>query len=362
MAKSRAIPTLQEIEKKLGYKVDSLDYPNQNTECFYLDLRKIPESVYWKNVREFVEYERTKHCKVKRTTSERALLELDLVHTAGCDDDTVSLTRKTNAYVYNHTVDIHLGCGFHLALLVTNEEALNTLSVAKLRQNTSGDSTRSLFRLPREIRDKIYDFAMAKGNWQIEDVDDFNRCNFVRSIGDLSGFYFPLSSKVAALGVSRQMRQEALPFAYRRTLFHLDDMDDLVKLLVAVGKVGRDNIEMVELAWKSRADSEFKWDENPNMDGSSLLLPTLHAARCIQLLKQCKRLHSLRLYLERDIITDISPDDFKAHPGIQELCSLQGIKMVQICDVGHEPVDRHGLAKWLREKMESSTEEEELGT
>ncbi|KAI4263029.1 MAG: hypothetical protein L6R35_007364, partial [Caloplaca aegaea] len=208
----------------------------------------------------------------------------------------------------------------------------------------------------------IYDFALAKGNWQIQDVDDFNRCHFVRSIGDPSGFYFPLSSKVAALSVSRQMRQEALPFAYRRTLFHLDDMDDLVKLLVAVGKVGRDNIEMVELAWKSRADSEFKWDEDPNNHDSSLLLPTLHAARCIQLLKQCKRLHSLRLYLERDLLTDVPPDDFKANSGIKDLCSLRGIKMVHICDLGHEPVDGHGLAKWLREKMESSTEEEESGT
>ncbi|KAI4265403.1 MAG: hypothetical protein L6R35_007117, partial [Caloplaca aegaea] len=80
MAKARAFPTLQEIEKKLGYKVDSLDYPNKNTDFFYLDLRQIPESVYWKTVREFEEYERRAHCKDKRTTSERALLELGLVH------------------------------------------------------------------------------------------------------------------------------------------------------------------------------------------------------------------------------------------------------------------------------------------
>lgn len=230
---------------------------------------------------------------------------------------------------------------------------------AQLRQNTSSDSTPLWFRLPRKIRNRIYDFALPKGNWQIEDVDDFNRCNFIQSIGDPSGFYFPLSGKIAALGVNRQIRQEALPFAYRKTLFHLDDMDDLVKLLVAIGKVGRDNIEMLELAWESRADSELKLDENPNMDDSSLLLPTLHAARCVQLLKQCKRLRSLRLHIGSDLINDISPDDFKAHPGIRELCSLRGIKTVQICDLGYELVDDHGLAKWLREKMESSTEEEE---
>ena len=190
-------------------------------------------------------------------------------------------------------------------------------------------------------------------------MDGFHRDDFIPSIGDPSGFNFPLSSKGTALGVSRQMRQEALPLAYRRTLFHLDDMDDLVKLLVAVGKVGRDNIEPLEFAWESRADSESKWDEAPNIDNISSMLPTLHAARCIQLLKQCKRLRSLRLYIESDLILNISPNDFKTDPGIHELCSLQGIKRVQICDLEHEPVDHHGLAKWLKEEMGSPTEEEE---
>ncbi|KAL9014435.1 MAG: hypothetical protein Q9173_000917 [Seirophora scorigena] len=361
MAKARPSLTLVELERKLGYKVDSLTYPSGNTDSFYLDLRQIPKSIYWKTMQELDECERRTHRKDMRAISERALPELDLVYpqTAEYNDDTVSLTRKTDAYIYNNTVDIHLGCGLNLALLVTNEEALATLSVAKLRQNTSSDSTPLLFKLPREIRNQIYDFALPKGNWQIEDVDDFNRSKFIQSIGDPSGFYFPLSGKIAALGVSRQIRQEALPFAYRRTLFHLDDMDDLVKLLVAVGKVGRDNIEMLELAWESRADSELKLDENPNSDDSSLLLPTLHAARCVQLLKQCKRLRSLRLHVESALINDIPPDDFKAHPGIRELCSLRGIKTVRICDLGHEPVDNHGLAKWLREKMESPTEEQE---
>jgi hypothetical protein len=44
------------------------------------------------------------------------------------------------------------------------------------------------------------------------------------------------------------MRQEALPFAYRRTVMHLDDMDDVIKLLIAVSNIGRDNIESLELA------------------------------------------------------------------------------------------------------------------
>ena len=36
--------------------------------------------------------------------------------------------------------------------------------------------------------------------------------------------------------------------AYHRTVFHLDDMDDLIKRLIAVSDIGRDNIESLELA------------------------------------------------------------------------------------------------------------------
>ena len=78
-------------------------------------------------------------------------------------------------------------------------------------------------------------------------MDNCDRFDFTGSIGDPSGFYFPLSSETNVLRVNRQMRQEALPIAYRRTVFHLDDMDDLIKLLAAVGRVGRDNIESLEL-------------------------------------------------------------------------------------------------------------------
>ncbi len=173
------------------------------------------------------------------------------------------------------------------------------------------------------------------------------------SIGDPSGFYFPLSSELSVIRVDRQIRQETLPLAYRRTVFHLDDMDDLIKLLIAVGKIGRDNIESLKFTWESRADSELKWDKASDSDDLFLTLPTLHAAKCVQLLKQCKRLQFLRLCFESDLINNISPDAFKTDPGIRELCSVQGIKRVQIWDLEHEPIEQRGLAKWLKEEMES---------
>jgi len=209
------------------------------------------------------------------------------------------------------------------------------------------------FRLPKELRDKIYIFALPRGEWNIEDVDSANELNFAGGVGDLSGFYFPLSS-LAVLRVNRQMRQEALPLAYRRTLFHLDDMDDLIKLLIAVGDIGRDNIESLEFAWQSRTDSECQWAEAPVPNEYSLTLPALHVTKCVQLLKQCKSLRFLRLYFESELILGMSPNDYKADPGICGLCSVQGIKRVEIWNLGYEPLEQCGFVEWLKEAMESS--------
>ena len=79
-------------------------------------------------------------------------------------------------------------------------------------------------------------------------MDSYNGFNFVESIDDPSGYYSPFSNELTILRVNRQMRQEALPLAYRRTIFRVDDMNDLVKLLIAVGRIGRDNIESLDLA------------------------------------------------------------------------------------------------------------------
>lgn len=149
------------------------------------------------------------------------------------------------------------------------------------------------------------------------------------------------------------MRQEALPLAYRKTTFHLDDIDDLIRLLVAVGKIGRDNIESLELVWESKAEDELKNDQAADADDLSFMLPALHAARCVQLLKQCKRLAFLRLCIESDLILNIAPKTFKEHAGISELCSLQGIRTVQIWDLWNEQPNHCSLAQWLKEKIES---------
>ncbi len=205
--------------------------------------------------------------------------------------------------------------------------------------------------LPKEIRIRIYTLALPKGNWELKHMNNFTEHNFTGGMGDPGGFYFPLSKTLSVLRVNRQIRQEALPFAYRKTIFIFNDMDDFVKLLIAIGKIGRDNIESLSLTWESGADCEDKWHNCLDAEDPLLTLPTLHAVKAVQLLKQCNRLTYLRLCFDRELISNVSSEAYEADPGMQELCSIRRIRRVEFVGLDYEPLEQRGLGKWLKEKM-----------
>jgi len=349
MAKRRPTPTLAEMEKKLGYRVDSLNYPEDGVQRFYSDLRPVLTSPYERTKKDFEELKNQKEYEI---TSETILPDHGVPQKIAHGQDIVTFTRRTYVGLYSLAVDIHYGFGLHLPLLFSKNEAYRALAVPKLQPNTTSVLESMFFnKLPKELRDKIYLFALPIEEWSIGDVDSSNELDFAGGIGDLTGFYFPLSS-LAMLRVNKQMRQEALPLAYRRTVFHLDDMDDLIRLLIAVGDIGRDNIESLELAWQSRTDFECQWDEDPVASEHSLTLPAFHVGKCVKLLKQCKRLRFLRLYFERDLVQHMSPNVYESDPGICELRSIHGIERVEIWDLGYEPLKKCGFVEWLKEAIE----------
>ena len=139
--------------------------------------------------------------------------------------------------------------------------------------------------------------------------------------------------------------QEALPLAYRCTLFRLDDMDDLITLLIAVGYIGRDNIQSLEFPWESKSDSPMSTEH-------SLTLPVLHVVSCVQLLGQCKNLKFLRLFFDSDLLSRMSPDSYKTDAGIRGLFSVRGIERLEVYDLGFEPLDQPEFVRWLRESMQ----------
>lgn len=102
-----------------------------------------------------------------------------------------------------------------------------------------------------------------------------------------------------------------------------------------------------------KAKPDIECQLRDTSDDTFLSLPTLHAARCVQLLKQCKRLKSMELSFDT---SNTSLDDFKTNPGICELCSFRGIKHVGIWGNG-ESLEHLDQFKWLKKEMESPREE-----
>lgn len=271
--------------------------------------------------------------------------------------------QRSRTGFYRYSVDIHYDFGLHIPLIFTEDEAGRTISVANVGRPSTTQfieltmdqmrvddlcSTAPIFsKLPREIRDKIYGYALPSGRWSIHDVDSFNKVTLTGSIGDWNGYYFPMSKHVGALSVNKLMRLEILPFVYRTTTFCPEDLDDLLKLLIAAGELGRSNIESLCVPWMSKSDLECKWEERPDGDDHFLTLPALHVTECVGLLKQCKRLRFLRLYFESELIDVIAPKIFKADRGIRELRSVQ-VENVEIWSLGHESLEHHPLVDWLR--------------
>ena len=75
MAKRKPTLTLTEMEKKLGYKIDSLNYPDDGVNRFYSDLTPVPNSVYERTKREFEEHEKQRFLKQDETVSEEVFLD-----------------------------------------------------------------------------------------------------------------------------------------------------------------------------------------------------------------------------------------------------------------------------------------------
>lgn len=266
----------------------------------------------------------------------------------------VVITQADRIGFYRYAVDIKHSCGFSLPLLFTETEASLALSCPKLPSIESSGSDSPFLNLPRELREKVYRLALPPRELGIKDIDAFERQCFPVAIGDPSGFFFQLGQEPAILGVNKQIRQEALPFAYRSTTFCLDDLDDAVKVLVGVGQIGRDNMTSLQFPWESKNEIQSILEMSPHSGDVPLELPLLHVSRCVQLLKECKRLELLRICLDDDIFDHVSASKFLADPGIEGLCSLRHLGTLEVVDPRDETLEEHPTVKQLHEKMKKT--------
>lgn len=78
-------------------------------------------------------------------------------------------------------------------------------------------------------------------------------CSDSEYLGNFGGFCFPFSREEkpghSTLQVCKQMRAEALPYAFRHTHFEVWGLDELMKLLLMLGRVGRTNVESLTFTW-----------------------------------------------------------------------------------------------------------------
>ncbi|KAK3686837.1 hypothetical protein LTR37_019428 [Vermiconidia calcicola] len=352
MAKRKLTYTLCEMEEVLGYTVQSCDQRTRTKKRYYSDLRPVPDTACEETEKDFEAYHRLRHDVSQDRILKGSLSGLEVIETSTVGEDCVTVFQDTAIGVHRFSVNIWHGTGFDLSVALNYCEASRTLAIVKSRPNVAYDTRSPLFRLPREIRNRIYDLTMAHGVWEVSDLEDFDRSTFPAAVGDPSGFYFPLSKDLPILRVSAQVRQEVLPFAYRRTTFRFDDMDDLLKLLVAVGQIGRGNIESLEFPWESRVDLEDSWNQDPNPGEGPIPMPKVHVLKCMSLLQQCKRLKFLCIRFPTEVLLNLDLSAFMADPGVHALCSIHGVERVEIQSMDHESLKNSESAELLQEILQ----------
>jgi hypothetical protein len=135
------------------------------------------------------------------------------------------------------------------------------------------------------------------------------------------------------------MRQEALPVAYQKTIFRLDDIDAVIRLLLTIGTIGRSNIGFLEFSWQSFSEMECQRLPPPETIGPPLNLPKLHAQRCIRLLRECQKLRTLRLLFDRDLVLALPIQAYQADIGLCGLRSLTSVRILEVLDLDGKPIE-----------------------
>lgn len=244
-------------------------------------------------------------------------------------------------------------------LLLTAAEALAVTALDDLEHSTvkpavsqAQKSTSTLLALPPELRETIYRHVLAGRHWAVPERKAWRQNTVCRALGDPGGLYTSFSEGIAILRVNKQIRREALPVAFQETAIRAVDLDGAVALLLAIGRIGRDNITSFQLGWDSYADNQIKWSLPEIPENVHLKLPSLHVPMCIDLLKQCPRLTHLTLVFPDFIMTDKPLSEFQSDPGIKLCCSLRNIKRLDIVEeIAEETLEDLPAAIWLKAEM-----------
>ncbi|KAF2754309.1 hypothetical protein EJ05DRAFT_155684 [Pseudovirgaria hyperparasitica] len=353
MAKRQGFPKPEVMEGALGYSSASFSKPSFANERFYSDLMQFDDGSDRIN-REYEEHLYISHhatpsivsteCNgVKEPQTELTMAGSHAIEVAPFD----------SLGYYRYEVNILFTFGMNIRLLCSQSEVDEMRRVAQMTRPGSDNPPPTLCKLPTEIRDIIYGFVCDDPESRtVTNCTDDIKGTFTRGIADPSGFFFPMWSDMALLRVNKSLRREVLPHVYRKTTFHVEDMDDLVMFLTAIGDIGRDNVESLSFPLESRISLAALWKDQPeSAEVHHLRLPFIHTSNCIMLLKACKRLKHLVLRMEAEILDNRDIADFLSDPCIQGLSELR-VKDVCIESLDGEILDSSELVIALKNRIE----------
>ncbi|KAK5093558.1 hypothetical protein LTS08_008882 [Lithohypha guttulata] len=347
MAKRRPAHTTQQLERKLGYDINH-DISGFESAAYYIDLRPVPQDKHSRVQRELDEQTR---CEFPVSDDGDILFENTKPsfqsEVVDYDGNTTTLKRTNHSRMYPFAASIDYNFRLRFSFLLTSVEASRALSAPKLIYNPTSDLGPIFSSLPAEIRQKIFYSVIPSGIWERQ---EHGVClpNLAESLGDQSGFFFPLC-QLPLLRTCKQIRFESLAFAYQKTMFRLDDIDEAIQVLIAAGQVGRQNITALEFSWSSRSDLERQASNAPADREFVPALVTLHAEECSILLEQCRNLKHLRLQFDEDLVDAFLPEVYEANEGLRRLQHIRGLQKLDIIDAAGEPLKRTQFVQWLRE-------------
>ncbi|KAJ3499542.1 hypothetical protein NLG97_g245 [Lecanicillium saksenae] len=356
MAKLRTVSTIEEMEAHLGYKVEPKDQFLGMNGLLYSDLTLFITDLHQRTTREYELFEKgLNRCHKPAPAVIPANSDKKVISS---NNDFITLRRTNFTGCYEYFADVQYNFGLAIRLLLTAWESLVIVTVADLERSTTestdgqGQKRHStLLNLPLEVRENIYRHVLGDRCWYIAEPKTWRPHTFCLALGDLSGFYFPFGEADTLLRVNKQIRREALPVAYQGTTMHAVDIDGATALLMAIGRIGRENITSFQLGWESYADTQINWSKPETAENIHLTLPRLHVPTCVYLLKQCTRLSNLSLMFNNFLMTDIPLSAFQSDPGIKLCCSIRNIKRLDIVDSAGETLEDEAAARWLKEEM-----------
>ncbi|KAH6888200.1 hypothetical protein B0T10DRAFT_607368 [Thelonectria olida] len=333
------LPSQEQMERELGFTARHVEFLFHlwDQQYFYNDLTPVTVDDKVKIAKEYqlLKAKKTDWAPVRDET--RMLRCPDIIGREWYWEYHVMWIHATKARGFHkYCVDVPIGpinfdtCRQRsLPLLFTEQQTLDILSsmevgpryeMSRRRREKVASPNSPFFKLPEDVRRKIIELLLPEQVWHPKSTTSLRIWH--RDLGDQSGFHFAWGKEPVILRVAKWIREEALPLAWRKVTARLDDMDDMLRFLLSIGTIGRENITKMEVKWQSFSDFQVALRDVEDVNSYTPRLPSLHTARLTKLLRGCKSGPRIHVDFRSDMTENLTVEEFWEDAGIRRLCKL----------------------------------------